>query len=73
MADNKIVLSDGTTLIDLSNDTVTEQTLPQGVTAHDRAGNPITGTMKVQNYRSGTSEPDDSMGGDGDLYFMTKG
>lgn len=31
------------TLIDLTNDTVTEDTLPLGVTAHDATGKPITG------------------------------
>lgn len=31
------------TLIDLTNDTVTEDTLPLGVTAHDATGRPITG------------------------------
>lgn len=42
---NKIQLSDGTTLIDLTSDTVTAANLAQGVTAHDASGAPITGTM----------------------------
>jgi predicted MPP superfamily phosphohydrolase len=33
------------TLIDLSNDTVTPETLAEGETAHDASGNIITGTM----------------------------
>lgn len=36
----------GETLIDLTGDTVTPETLAEGATAHDMAGNPITGTMK---------------------------
>lgn len=36
----------GETLIDLTGDTVTPATLAEGATAHDMAGNPITGTMK---------------------------
>lgn len=42
---NKIQLSDGTTLIDLTSDTVTAANLAQGITAHDASGAPITGTM----------------------------
>lgn len=41
---NKVVLSDGTTLIDLTADTITASDLAQGVTAHDMSGSPITGT-----------------------------
>lgn len=43
MAINKVVY-DGTTLIDLTEDTVTPDTLVKGMTAHDAAGNSITGT-----------------------------
>lgn len=38
------VIKDGTTLIDLTADTVTASTLMQGYTAHDASGAPITGT-----------------------------
>ncbi len=44
MANNKVQLSDGTVLLDLTGDTVTPETLMAGVTAHDAAGNPIVGT-----------------------------
>lgn len=37
---------DGEVKLDLSEDTVTEQTLPEGVTAHDATGEPIQGKMK---------------------------
>lgn len=46
MAVNKVIY-DGDTLIDLSGDTVTAAQLLTGVTAHDKAGNPITGTYKT--------------------------
>ena len=36
----------GEVKLDLSEDTVTEDTLPEGVTAHDATGEPITGKMK---------------------------
>ena len=38
---------DGDTLVDLSNDSVTPETLALGETAHDANGNPIVGTMSV--------------------------
>lgn len=47
MAVNKVKLSNGETLIDISDDTVTIETLAEGVTAHDKAGAKITGTAKV--------------------------
>lgn len=36
----------GKTLIDLTNDSVTPETLMEGETAHDASGEPIVGTMK---------------------------
>lgn len=47
MAINKVVLNDVVKL-DLTADTVTPETLAEGVTAHDAAGNPVTGTMVVK-------------------------
>lgn len=44
MAINKVVLGDET-LIDLTSDTVTASSLLEGVTAHDKSGELITGTM----------------------------
>lgn len=38
----------GDTLIDLTSDTVTPETLAEGETAHNAAGEEITGTLKVQ-------------------------
>ena len=43
---NYVNLSDGTDLLDLRRDTVTEDTLKDGITAHDAAGKPIIGKMK---------------------------
>ncbi len=43
MAINKVVYG-GTTLLDLTGDTVTADKLMQGYTAHDRKGELITGT-----------------------------
>lgn len=46
MGNCKIVYNDEV-LIDLSNDSVTPETLDEGVTAHDKDGNPIVGTRSV--------------------------
>ena len=43
---SKVVLNDVVKL-DLTADTVSPETLAEGVTAHDAAGNQITGTMKM--------------------------
>ena len=41
---NKVVIND-TTLLDLTNDTVTPKTLVEGATAHNKSGAAITGTV----------------------------
>lgn len=64
------IIFQGQTKIDLTGDIVTADILPEGVTAHDKSGELITGKMKIQVFRSGTAEPDDSLGDDGDLYFV---
>lgn len=40
---NHVNLADGSEILDLRHDTVTEDKLPVGVTAHDATGKPITG------------------------------
>lgn len=47
MAVNEVIYG-GKTLISLISDTVTEDDLLEGVTAHDASGNIITGTKKVE-------------------------
>lgn len=47
MADVSKVEYGGRTLVDLTNDTVTPETLAKGATAHDASGNKITGTLKA--------------------------
>lgn len=51
---NKVVY-DGTTLIDLTADTITAADLASGVTAHDKSGAPIVGT---NTYDADTSDAD---------------
>ena len=45
MANNKVELADGTVLMDLTGDTVTPESLAEGVTATNAAGEKIVGTM----------------------------
>lgn len=49
MGNSKIVYG-GRALIDLTNDTVTAEKLKAGETAHDKAGNPIVGTLETGAY-----------------------
>lgn len=56
---SKVVLSNGTTLIDLTGDTITPADLQSGVTAHDKSGAPITGT---NTYDSDTSDDTAAVG-----------
>ena len=49
MAINKVDYA-GKTLIDLTKDTVTPNTLARGVTAHGANGEIITGTATILNY-----------------------
>ena len=45
MSVNKVQLANGETIIDISDSTVTPETLAEGVTAHDASGQKITGQM----------------------------
>ena len=45
---NYVNLSDGTDLLDLRRDTITEDDLRYGVTAHDATGKPIVGTLVAE-------------------------
>ena len=68
MAVNKVVYG-SRTLVDLTQDTVASDKLVSGYTAHDKAGNAITGSLKIQAYRTGCGAPSSGLGEDGDLYF----
>ena len=68
MAYNKVVYG-GNTLIDLTGDTVAPGTLRRGETAHGADGQPISGTMDVVTYYTGTSDPTAGLGGNGDIYL----
>lgn len=48
---NKVTIN-GVTKLDLTADTVAPETLKSGVTAHDKSGAPITGTMVAKNNQA---------------------
>lgn len=70
MAANKVVLANGTTLIDLTADTVDAGSLLSGATAHDKSGAAITGTLTVNSYYVLSSAPSSSLGVDGDIAIV---
>lgn len=68
MAVNKVEYG-GNTLIDLTSDTVTANTLLQGSTAHDKSGEQINGAVQFITYYTGSSEPSASLGQNNDIYL----
>jgi len=73
MAVNKVILKGGATLIDLSSDSVVAAKLLSGTTAHSADGKPITGSLIIKTVHTGSGDPSDSLGADGDLYLDTGG
>lgn len=68
MAVSKIVY-DGRALIDLTGDSVAADKLLAGVTAHDKTGSAVTGTVTFATVYTGSGAPDASLGADGDIYL----
>lgn len=68
MAISKVVFG-GTTLIDLTADTVASETLVNGTTAHKADGTAVTGSLIIQHYYTGSGTPSASLGVDGDIYL----
>lgn len=56
-------------MIDLTGDTVAADALLSGTTAHDKAGNAITGALVLATVYTGSGAPDASLGADGDIYL----
>ena len=70
MSVNKVSIN-GTTVLDLTADTVTPETLSTGVTAHNAAGELITGThIEPVTYYKGKNNPSSNLGKNGDIYLQ---
>ena len=72
MAYNKVQRSDGTVLIDLTQDTVKSAAdIVAGKIGHLADGSRVTGELVIQRYYTGSTTPSSSLGQDGDLYLRT--
>lgn len=69
MAVSKVALSSGTILIDLTGDSISAEKLLSGETAHAADGSTITGSLVINTVYTGSGDPSDSLGADGDLYL----
>jgi len=69
MATNKVQLSDGTVIVDLTNNTITPETVVLGAIGTDKKGAQIEGTLVVQKYYTGSTTPSSSLGNNGDIYL----
>ena len=67
---NKVV-KDGTTLIDLSGDTVAANRVLAGYTCHTASGEQVTGSVSFATYYVSSSAPSGSQGADGDIWLVT--
>ena len=65
---NKVVYGDRT-LIDISDSTITADTILDGYEGYSKAGSKITGTVTVNRYYTGSTDPSSSLGSNGDLYL----
>jgi hypothetical protein len=72
MGVNKVEYGNST-ILDISNDTVTADRLLQGYTAHDNSGSPIVGTVSFSTIYYGSEDPASSLGKDGDIYLKVVG
>ena len=64
MGNSKIIFY-GETLMDLTGDTVSKEKLLKGITAHDKAGDPVIGTCEFDSdTRDATANVDDLLAGE---------
>lgn len=68
MAVNHVIIN-GETVVDLRGDTVSADKLVSGITAHDKTGAAITGTVTFATVYTGSGVPSASIGSDGDIYL----
>lgn len=67
---NKVIYN-GNTLIDLSPTTTTTDKILSGYGCFGANGQWIDGSLVVNKYYTGSSEPSSSLGNNGDIYFQS--
>lgn len=72
MAVSKVIYNNRT-LMDVTSDTVTEDSLVEGATATAADGTKITGSLKIAGYTVAREKPADSEGKDGDIWYVYDG
>lgn len=72
MAVNKVIYNQQT-LIDLTDLDVSASDIIQNKKAINKAGTKITGTLQIQKYYTGSTEPTSALGQNGDIYLKTEG
>lgn len=71
MANSKVQLANGTVLMDLTDTTASAGDVVSGKAFYGANGSKVTGTLTIQHYYTGTTEPSASLGVDGDIYLRT--
>ncbi len=66
---NRVVQSDGTVLMDISDSTATASEIKEGYTGYTSTGEKVVGTLSFITYYTGTTDPPSLLGNDGDIYL----
>lgn len=70
MANNKVQLSDGTTIIDITGTTATALDVVANKVFFAADGVQTTGGLNIVTYYTGSSAPSSSLGNNGDIYLQ---
>lgn len=71
MANNKVQLSNGTVLLDITPTTATASDVASGEVFFTADGTQTTGSLSFVTYYTGSSAPSSSLGNNGDIYLQT--
>lgn len=71
MANNKVQLSNGTVLLDITPTTAVASDVISGKVFFLADGSQATGSLNIVTYYTGSSAPSSSLGNDGDIYLQS--
>jgi len=71
MANNKVQLSNGTVLLDITSTTAVASDVVSGEIFFLADGSQATGALHIVTYYTGSSAPSSSLGNDGDIYLQS--